>query len=1787
MPLVSATTSQEGGGTGGSAYLIHSICAVDDVTLIFAIASAAGADSAAHSPYDAALFSFCKAADGSEKAIPRGLRPSPSGTCCTGGIRDALYARSLAGSRETDFSSSAHEECGGCPTGCSGAEAASGVGNSVAPPTSGLHSRQSCVLLAHSAAAGAMASLSEGPSDSLAALRASQLMHLFHRSEADAKAPLADVTAGAPPAFSRSSSPHLSGDALAALHVVRQEAWQRSSDAANAPTPLVTAHDAASASVISTDVLCYFDCGCAALATFKLTRDSPRAEWLVQLGGCVWIPSAASSMSVPGRSAGAVKGWASALTWATGAPLVSSLVRPLPPTASLTASAGAHRDGSNSLLELLVVWCSPTVASSSLAFSSFTDARPVARYASLCCCSGNSPTAAATMSAWRLEKQAIFDMSELLRLAPRQSLSSEGVHDSVCSCSALPHASVRGLHWLPGTADFTQSYPLLAVLYAAPTVHSRRIDNLRGGPPEPCLDSMAVCYLKEDGPHLSATSVPAAVVPHKAPPMVMGRLLVGPWSVRGLSLAHPQFLFATALAGWRSPPSRPPPAANKQRATVAATSAPSAAQAFRAALHSCSDAATPVLGVFQRPAQEPYMTSSFFRSVADAVVRRGRREKTLAGAEFSDGDVVRLREFPHLQRAGIEQEGLQALRNSKVFAFVLYGGDGEVARCVLDGYVDDAQTTWMDPYIMSANVVGSPRATGNPRGRGGEVEKRTVARVCALLSEKASALSAERVHGHSAVVITIQAQWTRALPVVAERRHSNEVRTDGGIGASEHWSFSLHLSHRLRSSAGPGGLLRHSWCAAPLAMMGRILCWRSATASDDVSCLVCGYATAPYHGDTTSDEVDAHPHALLEGVFELRLSSSLMNGGDVGGRPAAVTETTNAALGVATRVGAATSQPSAALANLCPWAVGRCTRVLLPSAFSGVLHKASTADTLTTAFDLLSHTPTFSVAAARLGAAVSDSAVPVVLAWVAGEAHEAGVDNLAQTAPPLSATATSSRSSLLSCVRQLDAVALLRSGDVVGWRCASRSSAAEVRSAGHLRGEGAVLHLGAICHGLGHDVAPPLEQLFLESLLNRGAGADVVHMEVVIAPVEDSSRQVDHRQPSAGLSPMEAESSSLASAVTETAAKSTVLLVLAVGSLVGVVDLAAGAVVVVRDLRADLRDLPVREDGTTHSGDAPLATTDGAIRATAAVLRLQRLPVATPCGWMARGDAAQEGGGAAVGTSWYFVWRGVREGQRDHSSLTFVLRLSFLCFADVVSAHVGAASSSATGGATPAASVLDTENSTLPLVTLQVDACWAEEPKPAARSNVVSSASTPATSHHLSLRHAPSSAVAYFGWLPCATGCVDNGVGRAAPRGTAANTGSESSSAEAADSLPFLSVCDATLLRSLWPAMATDEIKMSVNQNCAPSSPPSGTVAPRCRPPLRFLRWGGVVPRPSLPSFCFLYNRIGATCVMEQLAGGGAAAGIGMPLNIVYRWLLGERRGADAALTPPERDRDVDLPYRLPCRQVLYVSTLRLDVRAVREHYDEHEPLPPDRAVSGSPPVAAPGSEPARSSLDPTSWHVLLCTLLLDKGEQASKTNCSTRTLSGVSASFDVGAVAASATRIDWRQSRAASYLLCGVPACAPVVPPQQQPGSAAPAHHSPLFTWHWIPLYVSTSFPAPDSSGGVQQHNVPLAVTRVLPSPRRSSAATLSSTGAATAIAKNVRHGVTPRSYFYCEGILCSPAAAAAPHDPHACYCLSVEGDRLRHLLDQSAIAASTEGIEQVYMYATVNPDLVRVVGA
>ncbi|GET88531.1 hypothetical protein, conserved [Leishmania tarentolae] len=1781
MPLLSSTASREDGGAGSGVHLIHSICAVEDDTLIFAIDSAPGANVAARNSFDAALFSFRKTSYDSSKEAPRRPHSSSSGTSCTGAIRCTLYARSLAGSPRADFASALPEECGACPTCCRRADATDGIGSLVSLPISRSQSGQPCVLRGHSAAAGAVASLSENPSDSLEALRASQLMDLLHRRDADTTAPLATVASGASPSYSFPSLPHPSGDALVALHMVRQEAWQASSDATSTATPLLMGQEASLATVISTDLLCLFDCGCAALATFTLTRHAPPVEWSVQLGGCVWIPSVASPTAVPGRGTGIVRGGVSELTWATGAPIVSSLVRPLPPTVLLAASAEARRDGGKSLLELLIVWCSPTVAS-----SSFTDARPAVRYTSLRCCSGNLPTASTVTSVWQLHAQGIFDMGELLHLAPRQSFSNEGVHDSASSCSVLPHASVRGLHWLPGTADFTQSYPLLAVLYAAPTVYSCHIDDASGPPPEPCLDSLAVCYLKEEGPGLSAATALATATPQKAPPILTGRLLVGPWSVRGLSLAHPQFLFATALTGRRSPPSRSSPGVNKQCATVPAATVPSAAQLFRSVLHSCADAPTAVLGVFQRPAQAPYAASSLFRSFADAVSACGHRARTLTGARFPDGDGTRLTEVSHLGRASTEQEDNNALGNSKVFAFVLYSRDGEVARCILDGYIEDAQTTWLDTYTMPTYSGRSPHAIGDQRGRGSEESNRTIARVCAFLSEKTPTQSAQTAQWHSAVVITIQARWTRAPPVVAERRHGDKVRTNGGTGASEHWSFSLQISQRLRSSAGLGGSPSHSWCATPLAMVGRILCWRFADVSGDVCCLVCGYATTPYHSDATADEVDAQPHTLVEGVFELWLNSSVMGGDSDGSCSAAVTHATRSTLDVAARAGVATSQASAAIANICPWAVSRCMRVVPPPAFSYVLHKASTADTHTTAFDLLSHTPTFSVAAARLGATVSDSVVPVALAWVAGEVHDTGVESPARAVSPLPGIAPVSRSSLLSCVRQLDVVALLRSGDVVGWRCARQSSAAAANGADHIIGDGVVLHLGAICCSLGHDTTPSLKQLFLESLLNRGAGADAVHMEVVTVPVRDGSRRVGHRQTSACLPQMETDSSLPASAVTDAGAKSTVFLVLAVGSLVGVVDLAAGAVVVVQDLRADVPDLSAREDSSNHSGGASLATADGGNHATASVLRLQRLPVASPCGWMADGDATQQGAGAAVGTSWYFLWVGAGDGQWGHSSVTVVLRLSFLCWTDVVVAYLGSTSSSAAGGATPAASALDTGPSPLPLVALQVDSCWQDEIKPPAHSSVASSVSTCATPHYLSVWHALDSAAASVGWLSCVTACADKAAGLAEPRGTGTNVGSEASSTKVTNDLPFLCVCDARLLRSLWPAMSTDEMRMPANPNGAPPPPLSSSVVPRCRPPLRFLRWGGVMPQPSLPSSCFLSNRVGATCTMEEMTGGVAASGLGMPLRSVFRGHLGESCDANASSTLPERDRNIDPPHRLTCRQVLYVSTLVLDVRSDEKCDNESEPVPHESTVSGSPPPVVPRTHPAYSSSDTASWYVLLCTLLLHKGEQTSNTNSATRTCSSFSATFDADAVAASAAKIDWKQSQAVSYLVCAVPTRGSVLPSPQEPDSAATTHSFHSFTWHWIPIYVTTSVVAPNSGGGVpQQQHVPLAVTRVLPLPRRSSAE-LSSTAAVTLIEKNGCHAVTPCSYFYCEGKRCSSGAAAAPHGQQACYVLRIEGDRLRRLLKRSAVVGATEAFEQVYMYTTVDPDLVRAVG-
>ncbi|KAG5479218.1 hypothetical protein LSCM4_01807 [Leishmania orientalis] len=1812
MPLVSASVPANGGGTGASARLIHAVCAIDDHTLIFAIASAAVTDSAAHSSFDAALFSFGKTANYSSEATPRGPRALSYATARHGDIRSVLYACSVAGSREADLALSAHEGCAECPACCREAKSAGGVGDSSTPPISSSHSRQCAMPPEHAAAV--MASLSDSQSDSMAALRASQLTHISQLWDAAAKASPAGFTAVAPTASSQPPPTRFSSDNLVALHVARQEAWQCSPGAPSAAKSFAMAPDATCATVLSADVLCNFVCGCAALATFKLTRHSSPAEWSVQLSGCVWIPFDASPAVVACRSAGAAEGWTSQRAYATGAPLVSSLVRPLPPTVYREASAAAVRDGRKSILELLVVWCSPTVASVSPALSPSPCARPVVRYASLRSCDGSRATVPAVAIHWRLHTQAIFDMSELLHLTWRQSLCSDDVHNSVRSFDFVPHASVRSLHWLPGTADFTQSYPLLAVLYAAPIVQPRRTDGVNGTPPEPCLDSLAVCYLKEDGHHSSSASDPAAATPHKTPTTATGRLLLGPWLVRGVSLAHPHFLFATALAGPRSPSSAAPPVMNTESAAVPTASASSTAQAFRAALHSSADAATVLLGVFQRPAQEPYATSCLFRGIAAAVDGRGRGERTIAGVQLVSGEVARVREHSHLQRGTGGQDDLNAPGNSNAFAFVLYGSNGEEARCILDGYVKDAQTALLDTRITPTDRGGDLRASGDLTRRGGEGERRTVARVCAVLSEKPSTLSEAREHCQSAVVMTIQAQWTRTLPTVAARRHCGSVCSNDGRRAGAHWSFSVHVSRILRASEVPRGSLPHSWCATPLAVLGRILCWRSTTAgpeaaSGDIRCLVCGYATTPHHDSAIVREAGAPYHTVFEGVFELRLRSSDMNGtAVVGGYAPTVPQATNTALGMATgggwptsRVTASPSESSAASLGLRPWAVGSCTRVVSPSAFAALLHCASAADTLTTAFDLLSHTPTFPVSAARLGATVSAGVVPVAIAWIAGGVCEADADALARRDSSPGTAATSSKSSLLSYVRELDAVALLRSGDVVGWRCAYHVSDATSASTVLPSGEGAVVHLGALCWGPAGSITPPLKQLFFESLMNRGVGADAVHMEVIVVPMEGKPGEVRHQQARANLPSMGDGNTLPTRAVAATAARNTVLLVLAVGSLVGVVDLATGAVVTVRDLRTDLPAFPEREDDTGRGSVASSASADGAALATASVLRLQRLPAVSSCGWMTAGDAAPGVAGAAVGASWFFLWCGAREVRNVTTSLAFVLRLSFLSWADVVSAYVGVTSSSAAGVAAPAASVLDSEPSPSPLIALQVDACWLGEAKPPSRRTAVSSRPT-LPPPDLSARCAARFAAACVGWLPCTVAGVDGGVGRAAPPGAATSGEAAACPADAAGCLATLSVCDTPLLRALWPVMTTaNEAQTPMKQKGTISSPLSIAAVPQRRPPLRLLRWGSVVPRPWLPSSLLLHG-IGAAYVMEQLTGGTAEAVPGMPLNIVYRSLLSERCDANAAFTPPGRDRDVGLLCGRTCRQVLYVSTLTLSVCADEVRPDEYEPASYKRTVTGSLLPAAPSTQRARPSSDSTPWHVLLCTMLLDKDEGTSSANDSTGNLSGASANYAAEGNATAATSTDWGHAQAVSYLLCGMPAHASVVPLRQQSRAAAAANLSPVFTWHWIPLYAPASLPVADgrSGGGValttavaaggvrvDEHYAPLALTRVLPLSSRTCcpAATMPPTSASTVIGKSVSNAEMAPSCFYCEGVLTGPAAAAAPHTQQACYCLSVQGHRLRHLLERFAVAASTEGFEQVNMYAAVDPDLVRVV--
>lgn len=1432
MPLIASTAAEESSCRDGRGQHVHAVCAVEDSgdgsALVFVLDDGGAQTTAAACAFESAVFSFRATTATSGPESGRLSSRSPTGTH-GGTLREALFARSRRQPNAPPAAAS------------SGPSVATGLGSALCPACGARHSTAatsegvplpSWTSPTYADFVGGLGSGEAEASSLMAALRVTAAWHRVceqvpaaQREDASAAA-----TAGVRPSPTTALPSTLTG-----LHLVRQ--WSS-----------CVAHAAGNAAPSFVDVFCTFGCGCAALATFTIDRHPPQ-ELCVRIGAVEWI--------LPDTADGATSSSA-ALAHCTP-PLITTTLRY--PTSAAPAHDspvnGSSPESSATDLELLIAWCSSCPASlisasAAISASGSQLSATSMRFARLFHMSSTATYAAAppgpaqSVAPWQLHTQGRFDMTELLRL---RLPSPQATHPSGSSSpppSFLPLAGVRGLHWLPHTIDVTQSYPLLAVLYAAPTVTAARPTQLHS-PPEPCLDSVSVCYLKEDRPQHAATTTASLA-------SVTGRVLVGPWSVRGLALAHPSYCLATALP---TPAAAHNRMAHKELASArppltAAAPVPgqrvTAAAAFRAALASTSSvgrtemcgAATALIGVFQRPGAEPYapgrLCSSSAATPAAAATAASRRAELIT---YAPG-------------------------NASAFAFVLYTGVGEAARCVLDGYVEAAHTAWGPQQEHSASFPAAVRPN---------VEKDVwhVAYVCALLSPVSPITpSGSTPQPRSpqlctvAVVLGIQAKWTAApefpLPPMGLPSSKRTGAAATAAPTPARWTFSAQVTHRLRATELPRAPSPPP-ALPPFAVTSRVLCWRavrpgSAQPASAVRALVCGYATLPAsevsQAERSSAATSASGRELRSGVFELLLTASAAE---------SVRAPERTASGPAV---ALLGEGHEQLAWLRAWDAGRCTRRVAPSAFAAVLASlGSAAATSATALELLSHTPVpaASVAGPWGGAPVGNGVAPVAVAWVGvtggravGDADE--LDYRGAPAPstdtkPPAASCLPSPSGLADAVSGLQVVALLRSGDVVGW-CA---------------GAGAVLHLCALrCASSSPPDQSRLQQRFFKTLLSGGAGAAAAHMQLVWSP----------RTGRASAAP--------AAAIAAPDVDADLLLVVAVGQLVGVVRLISGEVAQVWD---------VAVVATAAAGVARSADSGSPTLTAVSAEQLQLLPVETACGWLRGSDGvptstdAPAAASPPLAASSYLLWSGLdcavrgaalpelAAPPRVAASVQMVLQLSVVHWTDVMAA----AELGVEGGDAP---VHLASPAPPPLVLLDVNVCW--------RGGGASDAGAPGAS-------------ACVGWVsfPESGGRVHSESSAADDAATV--VGGVPHPAGAPQAPQHLCVCDAALLESLWPLARERALGGEWRS-----------------PRLHRLRWAAE-PTPAASPPSLFRARLRASCagLAEQQRQPNGRGGV-LPLHLHRPCLTCAETGS----APPwEVD---DMRSKLLWKRLLSVATLELCV---------------------------------------------------------------------------------------------------------------------------------------------------------------------------------------------------------------------------------------------------------------------
>ncbi|KAL7710859.1 hypothetical protein N2W54_006665 [Lotmaria passim] len=1521
------------------------------------------------------------------------------------------------------------------------------------------------------------------------------------------------------------------------------------------------------------EVWCMFDCGCGALATFALeaTGTAAPGEWRrVNLQQCVWVPrvtrrakatrdglvtSAAQNGNESERpcalmTAAAAPAAAAAVAVAT----TTALVRPL------CSTADADSEGEEEMLLLTPYQFTEFTgaAETRLHFVCLRRARIAEETGTR---NGSAPTAALRKSGrvslrsgqWKPHAQGWFRMQDVFRIPPgtttragssqraetavdRGNTASDfGVDTHTRHHRSHSCASLRHIRWLPGTLDATHRFPLVALLYAVPAVSAG----------DPCLDTLSVCCLAEeeeavdmeDGADASSTARKAAAVHDVAlrGRVVSGHVRVGPWSVRGVTLAHPSFLFSATLA----PPPQAAGSALVQgvRASSAGAEARqrklalgSATAAFHRAREAARCAPTELLGVFQRPAQVPYAASRLLRAAA-----------AIADAAQQSSEAMDCR--------SVEMSSL----NQRSFGFVLYGAAGVLARCPVDGYVECAETVTCE---------GAP---GNgSEGPAAEVATQTVAQICALVSGLPSA----SVQGGSravAVVLTIL-----ALP----------MRGAAGIGQGS-WRLSVQLSRRVevrppsqRPSASPP--------LSPLVSVDRMLCWtggpaQASTQNSDIArnsnnnnnnstCLrviVSGYAAL----------VEGSVEVLHQGVFVL---SSV---------PSRSTEET-------TDKNAASEAPTPALLSASVAAAAAAAAVNSGGAFivrrvsalelARALDQCSRADT--TREDVLSHTPSGVVVAVPHGSsslasftALPSDMLPVALAWVRKPSAKSLV--AAGSCGP----AVSEREARLL---EMDVVAVLRCGDIIGWRCSADTPAATEHGSGDNGRSSAssqVLHFCALRSPMvsalattscaaaasvcassspsSSSSAAHLADEFLQALLVTGAGPAEVHMEVV------------------GV-----ESKSIGGAATGTV----VLLVVAVGSFVGVVNLCDGHVEHVLDMR-----LAAAATTVTASGDGSEALFLPSDCATSrlSVAQFERLPTVTPYSVAPCGD----GGSESVGQAYSFAWTGLlasrtgdneedvarscspgtAAGAKDASVLMHksertkigvvacVAQLGVVTWSDLAASRVCAASADSAA----LRKVMQRSAKALP--------SDAEER---------GKAQTPTFSHSrvsLPADFTPPPPIVFLsvsaGWAEAATArALCPFVGWA----DFVRLRGDADLSPAQEAAPKLAACDAALLRALWPGKRpcsenVDGFEINALDGQSPrvvhgggkgDVSSSGEEHPRVVPLFRCLYWR-CSPSEATPQVQDRNSAnptadptaVHADALVQRLLGQSVRACLavspynvtGVGVRVAHRLALYSSARSVAAAQQDMSDGNrgssssslADLP-RCALQRVLYITSL---------------------TAPATTPASSPSTDPlllstSSASLPQPLLSSVLCTVAM----------CTERTAASP--------VASTAARppLPTSSSSMMSFLLCMVPLTrnAPHTTPSISSSALAaslgittsrPANPADAslgsFAWHWIPLpAVSVAM-----SGTTDTCSADVGVTRVLP------------------ISPPSQPGVWE---FYCEGVAAATMATSAPL--HVQAQLIIHVGLLRAALDSAASIDSDRGFPSgeagsVFAYSAVDPTLVH----